>query len=138
MNTRLLQFLSAENINQSQFADSIGVARASISHILAGRNKPGFEFIENTMKRYPDLNIEWLITGKGKMYKTSAYSPSLFDDDAPAVDPEPVAEPPAVSEPAPSSLAQKKPLNMSSERNISRIIVFYDDNSYQEFIENGD
>ena len=45
MNTRLQQFLSAENISQSQFADTIGVARASVSHILAGRNKPGFDFL---------------------------------------------------------------------------------------------
>lgn len=69
MNERLQQFLAAENINQAQFADSIGVARASVSHILAGRNKPGYDFIMNMMKRYPELNVEWLLSGKGKMYK---------------------------------------------------------------------
>lgn len=71
MNNRLQQFLSAENLTQAQFADSINVARASISHILAGRNNPGYDFIINTMKRYPDLNIEWLLIGKGKMYRTA-------------------------------------------------------------------
>ena len=45
MNIRLQQFLSAENLSQAQFADIIGVARASVSHIIAGRNKPGFDFI---------------------------------------------------------------------------------------------
>jgi len=60
--------MNAENLTQSQFADSIGVARASISHILSGRNKPGFDFIENIARKYPNLNLEWLITGKGKMY----------------------------------------------------------------------
>ena len=68
MNERLSQFLAAENISQSQFADSIGVARASISHIVAGRNKPGYDFICSVMERYPSLNIEWLLAGKGKMY----------------------------------------------------------------------
>ena len=67
MNSRLQQFLNAENLTQAQFADSIDVARASISHILAGRNKPGFEFIESLAKHYPALNIEWFITGKGRM-----------------------------------------------------------------------
>lgn len=71
MNTRLEQFLAAENISQSQLADVLGVARASISHIIAGRNKPGYEFICNLMRCYPALNIEWLLLGKGKMYKTS-------------------------------------------------------------------
>ena len=69
MNRRLQQFLSAENLTQAQFADAIGVARASISHILAGRNKPGFDFIERMALTYPDLNLDWLICGKGKMYK---------------------------------------------------------------------
>jgi transcriptional regulator with XRE-family HTH domain len=71
MNGRLQQFLLAENISQSQFADRIGVGRASISHILAGRNKPGYEFLENLARAYPNLNLEWLLLGKGKMYKTS-------------------------------------------------------------------
>ncbi|MCD8313548.1 MAG: helix-turn-helix transcriptional regulator [Bacteroidales bacterium] len=79
MNSRLQQFLSAENITQAQFADSINVARAGVSHIIAGRNKPSWDFLLNTMNRYPDLNIEWLMTGKGKMYK----SPARPDDQAP-------------------------------------------------------
>lgn len=69
MNKRLQQFLSAENISQSQFAEKIGVAKASVSHILSGRNKPGFEFIESMANCYPNLNLDWLIGGKGRMYK---------------------------------------------------------------------
>ena len=70
MNRRLQQFLDAENITQSQLADSLGVARAGISHILAGRNKPGFDFIESLATKFPTLSLEWLITGKGRMYKS--------------------------------------------------------------------
>lgn len=71
MNRRLQQFLSAENISQSQFAETLGVARANISHILSGRNKPGFDFIEKLLRAYPALNLDWLVTGKGKMYKSA-------------------------------------------------------------------
>ena len=71
MNQRLEQFLAAENITQAAFADKIKVARASVSHILSGRNKPGYEFFASLIRNYPSLNIEWLITGKGKMYKAS-------------------------------------------------------------------
>ena len=76
MNVRLQQFLAAENISQAQFADSISVARASVSHIVAGRNKPGFDFISSMIKRYPTLNVDWLITGNGKMYKTASDAPA--------------------------------------------------------------
>jgi len=75
MNVRLEQFLAAENISQAQFADSINVARASVSHILSGRNKPGFDFISSMIRRYPTLNIDWLITGRGKMYKNGTDAP---------------------------------------------------------------
>lgn len=74
MNRRLQQFLDAENITQAQFAAMIHVAPASISHILAGRNRPGYDFMLNTMKAFPDLNIEWLLDGQGKMYKTARAS----------------------------------------------------------------
>ena len=60
MNNRLKQFIAAENITQSQFADRIKVVRASVSHVLAGRNKPGYDFITAIMSAFPDLNIEWL------------------------------------------------------------------------------
>ena len=84
MNKRLLQFITAENISQSQFADNIGVARASVSHIIAGRNKPGFDFVEKMARAFPALNIEWLITGRGKMYKSALgeqpQKPSTNDD----------------------------------------------------------
>ena len=81
MNTRLKQFIAAENITQAQFADTINVVRASVSHILAGRNKPSYEFICGLMRHYPNLNIEWLMFGKGKMYKDSSVQPAdLFGE----------------------------------------------------------
>lgn len=78
MTERLLRFLAAENITQSQLADTLGVARASISHIVSGRNKPGYEFFEKMAGHYPALSLEWLIAGRGKMYVEN----SLFDEDS--------------------------------------------------------
>ena len=57
MNTRLKQFIAAENITQAQLADNLNVVRASVSHILAGSNKPGYEFLSGLMTHYPNLNI---------------------------------------------------------------------------------
>ena len=67
MNRRLLQFLQVKNITQAQFADTLSVARGSVSHILSGRNRPGYDFLESLALHYPDLNIDWLLTGKGAM-----------------------------------------------------------------------
>jgi transcriptional regulator with XRE-family HTH domain len=152
MNFRLQQFLSAENITQAQFADEIGVARASVSHILAGRNKPGFDFIANMSRHYPFVNLEWLINGKGKMYKDGRTEPEpaalpddgrLFEPEerkvvAPAPEPEPeVAQemPPQIINKEIVKPEQPKVKVQQSNRKIVRIVVFYDDNSYQELQE---
>ena len=83
---RIQQFLSAENITQAQFADSLGITRASISHILAGRNKPSFDFFYGITQRYPNLNLEWLVCGKGRMYKTPGaelFAPETIEKPSP-------------------------------------------------------
>ncbi len=76
MKDRIIQFLSENNLTSTKFADKIGVQRSSISHILSGRNKPSFDFIEKMLLAYPDLNAQWLITGKGNMFTNQR---SLFN-----------------------------------------------------------
>lgn len=55
-------------INHSRFADKIGVQRSSISHVLSGRNKPSFEFLQKLFKAYPKINADWLIIGREPMF----------------------------------------------------------------------
>ena len=109
MNRRLLLFLQAKNITQSQFADTLSVARGSVSHILSGRNKPGYEFLESLALHYPDLNIDWLFTGKGAMFK-----------DSPGADNAPLE--------TTGSL-----FSVSQVPEIDHIMVFYKDNTYKVF-----
>ncbi len=135
MNRRLQQFLAAENISQSQFADTIGVARASISHILAGRNKPGFDFIERTAKHFPELNLDWLITGRGKMYggaKSASEAPvEPISPLPPPEDPGLFDEPDTLPDSSNVSL-DKIHQTLKNQRSISKVIVFYTDGSFQE------
>ncbi|MCX6273232.1 MAG: helix-turn-helix domain-containing protein [Bacteroidetes bacterium] len=64
---RIALLLKSKNITASQFADEIGVQRSSISHVLSGRNKPSLEFIQKILKRYSEINPDWLLFGKGPM-----------------------------------------------------------------------
>ena len=135
MNNRLQQFLSAENISQSQFSDKLGVARASVSHILSGRNRPGFDFMERMARLYPNLNLEWFITGKGKMYKSNneQVAPRLWEDDDEPENSgsnieEDVKEVPIIK----SSSLYNKAKSIENQRTISKIVVFYNDNTFTE------
>ncbi len=71
MNNRLQLILKLENLSPARLADMIGIQRSGLSHILSGRNKPSFEFINKLLLKFPDINAEWLITGKGKPLKES-------------------------------------------------------------------
>ena len=144
MHNRLKQFLAAENISQSQFADEIGVARASVSHILAGRNRPGFDFIESMLIHYPALNPEWLITGKGKMYKEAPAAQILQNIAEPAAQAEPLQETPSRQAALPfekeevfskvieSTTTAKAKQVIEKQKNIVKVVIFYDDNSFLE------
>lgn len=150
MNTRLQQFLNAENISQAQLADTLEVARAGVSHILAGRNKPSYDFITSLMLHFPKLNIEWLMFGKGKMYKDLPSAPirkesnllfdevELQDDEPEASAQEAVIPDVTVSEAANIvSLADIKNSaqhvqSVVKQRNVKKILILFDDGSYQE------
>lgn len=145
MNNRLKQFLAAENITQAQFADNLNVVRASVSHVLSGRNNPGFDFIKAMMAKYPRLNIEWLIFGKGKMYKDPESPKAESQDEGqlfPIYEPESSLRIPEilhedilpVSEPATTEINSLDNIiqPIKGQRKVSKIIVLFDDGTFQE------
>ena len=67
MHERLKNWMESEGLKSSALADSIGVNRATISHILSGRNKPSIDFLEKLLNTYPNINANWLISGIGYM-----------------------------------------------------------------------
>jgi transcriptional regulator with XRE-family HTH domain len=80
MKERLLEFLRKENKTSAQLADEIGVQASGISHILSGRNNPSLDFVLKMLEKYQFLSTDWLLFGKGTMYK-DAKMQSLFDTD---------------------------------------------------------
>ncbi len=81
MKERLIQLLDLEQLSPSKFADIIGVQRSSISHVISGRNKPSYDFLQKTLKAFPGLNASWLIMGEGTKYEQMGrnVSGNLFD-----------------------------------------------------------
>lgn len=65
---RINLILKAKNLTAKQFAKEIGVQPSGMSHILSGRNNPSLDFVMKVMKRYPEIDINWLMSGKGEMY----------------------------------------------------------------------
>lgn len=62
---RLEIVLEYYGLNASSFADKIGVQRSSLSHLLSGRNKPSLDFILKIAEVFPDVDLYWILQGKG-------------------------------------------------------------------------
>lgn len=133
---RIEKIISEEGITSSKFADEIGTQRSSISHILSGRNKPGLEIIKNILNRYRNINAEWLINGRGNMYKDSGNKPenntvrleeeTLFTE-------KPSSTLPFQNIKNEEKLDEFEEIQEKKNRKIDRIVIFYSDNSFEEF-----
>ncbi len=72
---RIRRIIDHYDLTISTFADKIGVQRSSISHLLSGRNRPSLDFVMKVIQHYPEVNLYWLLNGKGKFPTESKTEP---------------------------------------------------------------
>ena len=65
MKERLEELMNLLHLSPTQFANEIGVQRATLQHILSGRNEPSLKIIMAIHNKYPDVELEWLLNGIG-------------------------------------------------------------------------
>lgn len=140
---RLSQLIKIRQLSASQFADEIGVQRSSVSHVLSGRNKPSLDFITKVALRYPDINTEWLLTGRGQMTlqadfqeeavvtldqqaATSEDNNRLIEEDIDEIEEK-------VSRIAPRKEKTGRDKSHAGSTSIEKIIIFYNNGSFTEY-----
>ena len=157
MEDRIRKFMEYKGISPSELADSIGVQRSNVTHVLKNRNKPSFQFIEKILQVYPDLNAKWLLLGTGNMIESNVKSRTLFDQLTDTKTPEIKKEEPKVEEkttisgnvvpeikeqPVTSAQPLKEKLSteqvvqdqfFSQEKPIERLIVFFKDQTFKVY-----
>ena len=65
MKERLEELMQLLNLTPTQFANEIGIQRTTLQHILSGRNEASLKIIMAIHSKYPDVELEWLLNGKG-------------------------------------------------------------------------
>jgi len=119
MINRINLILRAKNITAKQFAEEIGIQPSGMSHIMSGRNNPSLEFVSKVIRRYPEIDANWLLLGKGEMYASEVTLPSQPQaaTSSPSFGSEPtlfsipeVAPSPAITTPAPDPIPEPKPV----------------------------
>lgn len=102
----------------SSFSEKIGVQRSSISHILSGRNKPSLDFVLKVLSAFPEVELYWLLNGKGDF--PSRTTSVLPHGDA----------------------SQEKrndstdiPKFDAQDKSIEKIVIFYKDGTFKDFVK---
>jgi transcriptional regulator with XRE-family HTH domain len=142
MKERIVQFIESENITAAEFADNIGVQRSSVSHVLNGRNNPGFSFIQKILETYPKINSRWLLLGEGEMYqnfkqeiKPSSVQQNLFD----VKNTEGSIQSTAINKSIKTEAKQPTINPLTHERvstiakQVERVLIFYSDHTFDDY-----
>ena len=119
---RLQKILDHYEETASSFAETIGVQRSSISHILSGRNKPSLDFILKTLNAYPNVELDWLLNGKGEFTKVKQTdTQNLFSQ---------------VEEKKENQKSEFVIPHLDEDKKIERIVLFFKDGSFKNYENN--
>ena len=157
MVNRIFTFIESLQLTPPEFADTIGVSRASISSIKTGRTQPTLSLVEKIKQRFPEIDINWLILGEGDapIVNRSEQEIELFTNDEVKAEIEVtqtssnddtaaneyqavyIAENPRKIEEKPQVVNQEDnvPVQSTTERkrSVKKVILLYDDGSFEEF-----
>ena len=72
---RIRQVIDYSQLSASAFADTIGISRSGLTHLLTGRNQPSLDVARKILAKYPEVSTEWLIMGMGEMLRSDEPQP---------------------------------------------------------------
>lgn len=147
MVNRIFTFIESQQLTPTEFADKIGVSRASISSIKTGRTQPTLSLVEKIKQHFSDVDVNWLIFGEGEApskIESNTEDDLLFDklDNVENDTPAPsvandyqavyIASSPKTEE---NELEQSNitPPTINLNKSIKKVILLYDDGSFEEF-----
>lgn len=153
MREKLLKLMENEKLTASRLAELLGIRSSGISHILSERNKPSYDFLQKILRRFPNINPDWLLLDSDQMYRSGnvTAAPTVNAGNIPNIeannelafgDENFLFKTDSVTTPMQSSTVNSEaipglggefPQRMASRRGIKRIIVLYDDLTFESY-----
>ena len=70
MKAKILELMQREGLKPGQLAELLDISPAVISHILSERNKPSLDLLCKILRRFPQINPDWLLLDSPHMYRS--------------------------------------------------------------------
>lgn len=140
---RLEKILDYYGLSATAFSEKIDFNRSTISHLISGRNKPSLEFVMKVVHTFEEVNLYWLLNGKGTFPSTAEienYDSNLASNFQ-------TSKTIAAAEKSPQKNSETNfpisgidknslsgSVSNSSSSSIDRIVIFYSDGSFKEYL----
>ena len=130
MKDRIRQLMLHQHMSQQTFADILGLSPASLSSIFNDRTKPTLNHVDAIKKKFPSINLDWLMYGNGPMFlddasTAKAATPTLDFDNSPSYS--------GVNYNTPKERVVIKEVE-KPQRQITEIRIFFDDQTWETFV----
>jgi transcriptional regulator with XRE-family HTH domain len=148
LNKKIEQIIIDKGMSPSYFADTVGMQRSSMSHILSGRNKPSLDIIQKILKIFPDIDRDWLLfdndmpeqntpqINRQQPVNQRVTNPNLFEQKPRESSKNFQAEQLPVQSPVnvmPKRKIERPTIPPSNtNKQIERIMIFYTDGTFEE------
>lgn len=128
---RLQKILTYYGISATDFSNQISVNRSTISHLLSGRNKPSLDFVLKVLEKFPEVELYWLLNGKG-IFPSSKIDSTPISTSTKSFSNSETSKKITNSEKNKQTFSTEALLT-SSDSSIEQIIIFYKDGSFKVY-----
>lgn len=132
---RLKEWVSSKELNASDFAKQLKIQRSALSHIFSGRNKPSVDVLLKIKNAYPEISLDWLITGE-IIAQIGIEKPNILESDV-EIDTGKVTYVNLLNENIDNQevkiSSQSEIKNTNKNRYLIRIIELYSDGTFRHF-----
>ena len=139
MREKLVKLMKEEKLTASRLAELLGVRSSGISHIISERNKPSFDLLQKILRRFPNINPDWLLLDSDQMYRDQNARSNSDVNEATQANVLDFAESTAANDDSDLPLREeqrKVSPCLNSEmfaRGVKRVILLYDDNTFESY-----
>ena len=138
---RIKKLMDYKKLSATQFSDEIEIQRSSLSHVLSGRNKPSLDFMLKIKNTYPEIELDWLLLGKGNMISKTDVSDHFVETIETEKNIEPQIDFGVHEETTSPSKEVVEPLKRQTTGVIDknngeqpvRVLLFYPDNTFESY-----
>lgn len=125
---RLQKIMESHELSATAFAEKLMVGRATISHLMSGRNKPSLDFVMKVVSTFSDVDINELLYGVKN-------TPTLPDTRVQKVKQYQARNIASETTPYPKEIPPIDRKKSSVEKSIERIVIFYKDGTFTTHLQ---